>query len=167
MATMIGDPRLVASIDSVEAEVAIEIDNIENMDDFVLGRMAALVDDATYISDDLRNDSTNSCYIAAAFMHRRISRAVKDTYPWKLARGNIDCNLRSLSRNSDGFDGWMTMKVAAGVEAGVSIDVLGQGVGMLEQVPWHTLPAEQGHGSHAVCHRLHPFVAEETLTEKP
>jgi hypothetical protein len=83
-----------------------------------------------------------------------------------LARGSIDCNIRSLPGSSDGDDAWMTMKVVAGFEAGVSMKVLVQGVGMLKQVPWHTLPAEQGHGSHAVCHRLHPFVAEEALTVK-
>ena len=110
----------------------------------------------------LRTECISAGYAGAGFFERRVLNVARGR-PWSLGHGDVEANLTALVAEDAPSCDETTWKIWKLLRRGTSILLIKRGIEHLFEANWHTLAAEQAHGSAAMLKRMHPEYALETL----
>ena len=102
-------------------------------------------------------------YISSAFLDKKVFKETEH-YPWKLARGNITNNLRSLKQDSKPQGDETTEQIWELLNLDFPEAVLVETVEQVQKLPWSSIGVEQAHASAAQVKKHHPEMMENMLT---
>ena len=161
------NPCLVRSIDAVETAIHDECHYVDNLNNLTWERLVQIVGEEGYGVSDIVSDAVHATRVTAAFLEKRIVREVKKP-PWSLARGNIEQNVSDLIHGDvpDNLDAGLGQKACDLARKGFNTTRIVEGLGTLHYIPWNTLPCENGHGSLAAIHKVHPHLSTDMLAMK-
>lgn len=83
-------------------------------------------------------------------------------YPWYLAQGDVDANLRALQTGPEATEE-TTFKIQKLLKRGYNYQQIKSGVLLLREVPWGTVSTEQAHASVTLVKRQHPQFELESI----
>ena len=117
-------------------------------------RLASLVS-SEYSAHALRDECLNALHVAVAYSHDKIFKPLQE-WPWCLASGNIEENLRALGALEE--EPWepLAKKLWTLLSAGQAPRTLVDILVLLRDVPFSTINVEQAHGSSSTIRRFHP-----------
>jgi len=164
LAELLVDDRLARHGARLQKLVMEEISWVGALDAFIWQRFSAVLGGAA-LPWELCHSALHAGQVARAFMHERIFSAVQG-YPWKLAVGNVQENFDALAASDEPHSDSCTHKNRLLLRAGFSRASLAEGVALLAEVPWSSVPVEQAHASAATLHRFHPGYSEEMLATR-
>ena len=159
---LLEDSRLAKRVDAVKAVVEEEVVWLQRVPTWTWDRLAALVEGVN--GQTLRSRSLVVSQAILAFLKYRIWDEV-ESMPWLLCRGDIAQNIADLRDGPDASD-HTTIKIQKLARLGWRMSVLVDGVERLGDVPWSTSAHEQGHGSAACIHKVHPGYSTRILTAR-
>ena len=167
MAMVLQEERLLRIADELEESIQQEVEFLVATSAYTWNRLSAVIGDPSYTTADLMSDCLLGGHVSAAFIARRVLSELKG-YPWALARGDIEQNLRDLDAHPDpkgprGLDAGCGQKAKRLLTMKYPFQLLVKGARMLLDVIWGTRSVEQGHGSCAVIHRVHKLLTPVQL----
>lgn len=148
------DDRLVRRAEELKQAMLDEALWVRGIDSFVWDRLATAVG-ATQMGVDLANAAIHASYVQVAFAQSKVFD-VLESYPWKLAIGDIETNLRELAASSDPISDSTTHKIRILLRQGYNTEQLKLGVSLFKEISWSTVAVEQAHASAACIHKFHP-----------
>ena len=137
---------------------------VESLNLFVWDRLAQVAGPEV-TSHGLRSDCLKSAGIAAAYIRRKVFDEIKQ-YPWRLALGDVEANLRELDASQDDISDTFAASVRALLRVGYDPAKVKQAILLLRECPFSTVHVEQSHGSLAVLHRFHRAYTCEQLCQR-
>jgi len=109
----------------------------------------------------LRSHAMFAVSAAAGFMDMRFLRVARG-YPWSLARGDFDENLKTLLRDDAVVDP-VAQKIKKLAAFGYPSSAIKEGLDRLSDCHWTTMVHEQAHASGARMHQCHVMYGTRTL----
>lgn len=164
LAETLVDDRLVRHATHLKELAQEEIEWVGALDAFTWERLSALLG-GEFLPWELCHSALHACQVTRAFMHERVFSVLSD-YPWRLAVGDIQKNLDLLAASEEPIPDSCAHKVRLLLRAGFNRTRLEEGVALLREVPWSSVPVEQAHASAAVLHRFHPGYSEDLLSTR-
>ena len=155
---LLADDRVVRRLPELQDCIQQELEFLESLGPLVWERLNRVVgDQPPRYPHELRSETLQCAYTAYGFVDRRIFQ-VANSLPWSLALGDIAANLEALHQlDYKGTDS-ATLQIKELLTLQFNRQALGLAVELLKDVPWTSVTVEQGHGSMAVIHKLHPML---------
>ena len=164
LAETLADDRLVRQASHLKELTLEGIEWVGAIEAFTWERLSTILQ-GELLPSELCHNALHSCQVARAFMHERIFSSLAE-YPWRLAVGNIQENLDLLAASEEPIADSCAHKIRLLARAGFNRSRLEEGVALLREVPWSSVPVEQAHASAAVLHRFHPGYSEDMLSTR-
>ena len=92
---LLEDARLGRIVDQLSGIVVEEQKCVGSLGSFTWRRIASVTEDENYGAADLQHDVLQSTHTQRAYMDKRFFEEARG-YPWKLARGDVQANLKEL-----------------------------------------------------------------------
>jgi hypothetical protein len=125
--------------------VRAEINFVVQTDSYTWNRLAAVIGNESYSARHLLHDAVHAAHVSGAFIERRVLSVAKG-YPWCLAAGCIEDNLRDLATTDPpDLDAGCGQKIKKLLTIGYPFALLVLGVALLLEVVWGARAVEQGH----------------------
>ena len=159
---LLEDPRLAVRVKEVKAAVDEEVAWLKAVPMWTWKRLALQLDGVSGVG--LRSKALTVAQSMLAFMKLRVWDEVS-RLPWSLCSGDIAGNIVALRDGPDAVEHTIIkIQKLAGIHYRMS--ALVDGVQRLGDVPWSTSAHEQGHGSAAIVHKLHPGYSTQRITAR-
>ena len=164
MAEALADDRLVKKCDELKNLLVEECLWLETLEPSVWNRLASVVG-ASQQPKDLAHCVLHAAHVQVAYIKKSIFGQL-ESYPWCLAIGDVAANLDRLAETTGPIADSTTHKVRALLQVGFNRERLVAGIGLLQEVPWSTVPVEQAHASAACLHKYHPGYSQKMLSSR-
>ena len=158
---LLKDDRVVRQLPVLKAIVVGELEWLASLGPFVWEQLATLQTGSS--AQGLRTDCLFAANVAGSFIERRIFSAAKQE-PWNLAAGDIRNNLAALSAIEP--QDTVSKKIKQLIAMGFNEAKLVDGISLMKEVHWSTVPVEQSHGSSAALRRSHRHYGVEMMAQR-
>lgn len=158
---ILDDDRVLKHLPKLEACVSEELKWAHNISEYTWERLAMAVG-ADWHAGEVRSEALHACHVSAAYIKNKVFTVAR-SLPFSLALGDVKDNLAKLKASDEPIRDSCAHKIRELLRVGFDSQAIEDGVMLLREINWTTVPVEQAHGSCAVLHRMHPTYTAETL----
>jgi len=150
-AELMEDSRVTRTYDALWRSAVDEVKWVVDLPVSVWDTLASVCDRS---AGSLADACIAGAHISFHFLWRRVLLPASEL-PWRLARGDVEANLRALAAGPCP-DEAMSKQLWQLLSMSFPLSQLVASVNLLAEAGWTSLPAEQQHGSLSMIHRWHP-----------
>ena len=154
LAELLDDDRLCLHYHAYHTRVADEFSGLLAFPEILWQLLAEMIGE-DFTSTRLRSQAIGCAHTAIGFVGSRVWKQCQG-WPWKLAIGDLQTNVKDLAAlDSPPMDCSVARKVWTLANQGYPMDLLVDGVQLLQHVGWTSTTVEQQHASASLVRKLH------------